>query len=190
MNTNTPNHSYQGNDALNESGGHQSQAYGYSSKLAYLRRPCLIVAKGIRWLPVFFITSIVVWSYYAYVVQLNLTYVDTIFEKVIFLTFFHIIFLMFVWSYYKIVFTVPATVPSSWILSTAMLEQLTAAKTEDEWKGLLELFIVEMQLPVAQRSIQGAVRYCEKCTQVKPDRSHHCGVCEKCILKMDHHCPW
>ena len=34
------------------------------------------------------------------------------------------------------------------------------------------------------------VRYCEKCLCIKPDRSHHCSVCEDCTLKMDHHCPW
>jgi hypothetical protein len=38
--------------------------------------------------------------------------------------------------------------------------------------------------------MQGAVRYCEKCQCIKPDRSHHCSVCEVCTLKMDHHCPW
>lgn len=33
-----------------------------------------------------------------------------------------------------------------------------------------------------------AVRICKKCITPKPSRTHHCSVCNKCILKMDHHC--
>ena len=33
-------------------------------------------------------------------------------------------------------------------------------------------------------------RYCTKCSVWKPDRSHHCSSSGKCILKMDHYCPW
>jgi len=33
-------------------------------------------------------------------------------------------------------------------------------------------------------------RYCTKCSVWKPDRCHHCSTCNKCILRMDHHCPW
>lgn len=36
----------------------------------------------------------------------------------------------------------------------------------------------------------GSKRYCSKCNQLKPDRSHHCSGCNACTLKMDHHCPW
>lgn len=31
---------------------------------------------------------------------------------------------------------------------------------------------------------------CQRCLRTKPDRCHHCSQCNKCILKMDHHCPW
>ncbi|KAH1139293.1 hypothetical protein AAZX31_10G197100 [Glycine max] len=31
---------------------------------------------------------------------------------------------------------------------------------------------------------------CDKCFAYKPPRTHHCRVCRRCILKMDHHCLW
>ncbi|KAI9093450.1 DHHC palmitoyltransferase-domain-containing protein [Phlyctochytrium arcticum] len=36
----------------------------------------------------------------------------------------------------------------------------------------------------------GAPRYCNKCNKWKPDRTHHCSICQECVLKLDHHCPW
>lgn len=36
----------------------------------------------------------------------------------------------------------------------------------------------------------GGSRYCKKCHVPKPDRTHHCSTCKRCVLKMDHHCPW
>ncbi|XP_002739694.1 palmitoyltransferase ZDHHC16-like [Saccoglossus kowalevskii] len=36
----------------------------------------------------------------------------------------------------------------------------------------------------------GITSVCKKCISPKPSRTHHCSVCNKCILKMDHHCPW
>ncbi|XP_045827679.1 probable protein S-acyltransferase 15 [Trifolium pratense] len=31
---------------------------------------------------------------------------------------------------------------------------------------------------------------CDKCFGYKPPRTHHCRVCRRCVLKMDHHCLW
>ncbi|KAJ5760671.1 Zinc finger DHHC-type palmitoyltransferase [Penicillium odoratum] len=39
-------------------------------------------------------------------------------------------------------------------------------------------------------SSTGGSRYCKKCQCPKPDRAHHCSTCKRCVLKMDHHCPW
>ncbi|ONI23812.1 hypothetical protein PRUPE_2G209800 [Prunus persica] len=31
---------------------------------------------------------------------------------------------------------------------------------------------------------------CDKCSTYKPPRAHHCRVCRRCVLRMDHHCLW
>ena len=28
------------------------------------------------------------------------------------------------------------------------------------------------------------------CNKFKPERCHHCSTCGRCVLVMDHHCPW
>jgi DHHC palmitoyltransferase len=35
-----------------------------------------------------------------------------------------------------------------------------------------------------------AQKRCKRCNDIKPARTHHCSVCDKCVFMMDHHCPW
>ncbi|XP_058124268.1 palmitoyltransferase ZDHHC16 [Anopheles ziemanni] len=44
--------------------------------------------------------------------------------------------------------------------------------------------------PPEKELIAEAVSICKKCISPKPPRTHHCSVCNRCVLKMDHHCPW
>ncbi|XP_037534948.1 palmitoyltransferase ZDHHC16A [Nematolebias whitei] len=44
--------------------------------------------------------------------------------------------------------------------------------------------------PPTEKNDRPFVSVCKKCITPKPARTHHCGICNRCILKMDHHCPW
>ncbi|KDP42560.1 hypothetical protein JCGZ_24334 [Jatropha curcas] len=97
---------------------------------------------------------------------------------------FHFLLVMLLWSYFTTVLTDPGGVPPNWRPSideergeTDALMEHGANLGSDRSSVLGE--------PANQRT-----RFCRKCNQFKPPRCHHCSVCGRCILKMDHHCVW
>nr|XP_012421033.1 PREDICTED: probable palmitoyltransferase ZDHHC16 isoform X4 [Odobenus rosmarus divergens] len=42
--------------------------------------------------------------------------------------------------------------------------------------------------PPQGRNDIATVSICKKCIYPKPARTHHCSICNRCVLKMDHHC--
>lgn len=67
---------------------------------------------------------------------------------------------------------------------------MNSESTEEARKLVCESIVRERNLPILCRTYSGGFRICEKCNLLKPDRAHHCSVCDACVLKMDHHCPW
>ncbi|KAG7619180.1 Palmitoyltransferase DHHC domain [Arabidopsis suecica] len=84
---------------------------------------------------------------------------------------FHFLLIMLLWSYFTTVFTDPGSVPEHFRREMGGGDSLEAGTSTDQ-------------------GAFGSLGYCTKCRNVKPPRCHHCSVCQRCVLKMDHHCVW
>jgi len=59
---------------------------------------------------------------------------------------------------------------------------------------LRAVFVGPGYLPIGweprKQSDRRFLQYCEVCCGYKAPRAHHCRKCNRCVEKMDHHCPW
>ena len=76
------------------------------------------------------------------------------------------------------------TINNNWSLENSTLSNSEESKISDYYK---EKESIERELSRNTSNIMSICKYCEI---VKPLRTHHCTVCNCCIMKMDHHCPW
>ncbi|XP_049557283.1 palmitoyltransferase ZDHHC20 isoform X8 [Orcinus orca] len=146
--------------------------------------------RTVGWVPVLFITFVVVWSYYAYVVELCVFTLSGNGENgkaVVYLVAFHLFIVMFVWSYWMTIFTSPASPSKEFCLSNSEKERYEKEFSQERQQEILRR--AARDLPIYTTSASKTIRYCERCQLIKPDRAHHCSACDMCVLKMDHHCP-
>ncbi|CAH2315282.1 palmitoyltransferase ZDHHC15 [Pelobates cultripes] len=120
----------------------------------------MALSRGLRccqrvlsWVPVLIIALVVLWSYYAYVWELCLVTVTYPLEKVIYLIIFHAVFLIFIWTYWKAVFTPPKQPSKKFLLSYAEKERYDNEESPDAQKQILAEFA--RKLPVYTRTGSG-----------------------------------
>jgi len=79
---------------------------------------------------------------------------------------------------------------TSRILSISCLPALCSLITE--YAGFEAETIQQFlsRLPVIERKRKKGYRYCKSCLKYKPDRCHHCSVCNSCTLRMEMHVPF
>lgn len=79
-------------------------------------------------------------------------------------------------SYLATVLSGPGYVPWGWAPTEEELKRFGAPKED---------------LPLdCSPPARDCLQFCTRCNSYKPPRAHHCSVCGRCVLWMDHHCPW
>ncbi|MEW5304762.1 MAG: hypothetical protein WDW38_009678 [Sanguina aurantia] len=96
----------------------------------------------------------------------------------ILLAIFSALVVMLLWSYFAAVSTDPGGVPPGW---HPFLDE-AHARSELERMAYSDYYF--------DRRDPRRPRFCKRCQSWKPERSHHCSVSGRCILKQDHYCIW
>lgn len=81
---------------------------------------------------------------------------------------------MLLWSYFAVVLTDPGGVPPNW--RPKIDEERGDADPVESIYNIPAL--ASNEFCVLGESANQRKRYCRKCNQFKPPRSHHCSVCE------------
>ena len=63
------------------------------------------------------------------------------------------------------------------------IHDLPEAEYEELYKSIMAKFPEGLEWLIVWR-------YCRKCKGIRPPRTHHCSISGKCVLRMDHYCPW
>ncbi|NWW17345.1 ZDH15 Palmitoyltransferase, partial [Falcunculus frontatus] len=105
---------------------------------------------------------------------------------VAYLVVFHILFVLFVWTYWKSVFTLPIQPGKKFHMSYADQERYENEERPEVQRQILAE--IARKLPVYTRTGNGG-QLGRELYQLRIFHFSFLSFC-RCVLKMDHHCPW
>jgi len=145
-----------------------------------------------------------VFSYYVYTYVVCMKMLTSTVQKCIYLSVYNSMFFMFAWSLFKTMWTPVTRVPDEYKADSTFDQRIKAVTPYEngrfvpdksnkqqirDQKALLNELVQQKGLDFVETDNYGRYRYCYQCCHLKPDRSHHCSSCGKCVVKFDHHCP-
>ncbi|NWT20372.1 ZDH15 Palmitoyltransferase, partial [Vireo altiloquus] len=109
---------------------------------------------------------------------------------VAYLVVFHILFVLFVWTYWKSVFTLPIQPGKKFHMSYADQERYENEERPEVQRQILAE--IARKLPVYTRTGNGGFAVDLQLVMKYQLRIFHFSFLSfcRCVLKMDHHCPW
>lgn len=159
----------------------------------------------IQIVPIIFIFIIIGYVYYVYIVLYCTKFLiysqDSQVEGGLYIAFSNLFFLAFILAYFTVMFKSPKYTTdfalrrentnlslhpppsiSSSIDKNQIHNQDQSSQTTDQVANIVIL---------RESEINPFKSYCGICFgSLRPLRAHHCIACDKCVLKMDHHCVW
>ena len=140
--------------------------------------------RTIRWVPSVFVTGVVLWSYYAYVVELCIMTVQINWERIVYLTLYHPILFLFVWSYWQTVFTDPLHPRQEYFLTVEEVHKVSSRipsmrrKFHFNLNCLKDIIVLKNAKKINASQIEDLLMQClettgEICVKAKPNDNNY-----------------
>lgn len=136
--------------------------------------------------PKVFCTSVLTWSLYVLLFVIP-NFIESKTISIVLNIVGIILYLLCIISYYRIIISGPGSPLDYDELKIENVSRISENPYDTDPIEFPPDFLVLHTMKI--NGTQG-FRYCTKCSVWKPDRCHHCSSLGKCVLKMDHYCPW